>query len=161
DRYQERKRPDEMRRQAPQPLTFPQRPPHQREVEELEVAQTTVHQLRRTRGGAGAEVAAIEERHAESAHGEVPSDARPRHTAADDDDVELGVEERLRTRHHQIKSRMDGSTRSGAISATRGSSARVTPDSTSTVPRPRRLPMTMSVSMRSPTITASRAGTPR
>ena len=41
----------------------------------------------------------------------------------------------------------------------RGSSARVMPESTSTVARPPRLPMTMSVSIRSPTMTASAAGT--
>ena len=42
----------------------------------------------------------------------------------------------------------------------RGSSGRVTPLRTSTVAKPPRFPIMMSVSMRSPTITDSDAGTP-
>src|SRR5207244_10994601 len=97
----------------------------------------------------------------EAAQGEVAGDAGSRDPAADDDDVVVGVDQRPGSRHHVINSRTDGSTTSGPISAMRGSPARVMPDSTSTVVRPWRRPIAMSVSSRSPTITQSSALTPR
>jgi len=39
--------------------------------------------------------------HREAPHGEVARDARARDAAADDDDVEVGVDERLGTRRHR------------------------------------------------------------
>src|SRR5262249_11403319 len=160
DRDQERQRLDQVRRQPAERLALAQRFADECEVEQLEIAQTAVDQFRGFRGGAGAEVALLEQRHRDAAQREVARRSRACDAAPDDDDVVVGIGQRCRARHGSINSPIDRPTASGATSAIRGSSARVMPDRTSTVARPPRLPMTMSVSIRSPTMTASAAGTP-
>src|SRR5688572_1354601 len=131
--------------EALQTLALGERLAHEGEVEELEIPQAAVDELGGERGGGGGEVALVDEGDGEAAQGELARGAGARHSAADDDHVVVGVGQRAGACvRHDINSRKDGSTRSGPISAMRGSSARVIPLSTSTVARPSRLPMTMS-----------------
>src|SRR5262249_21815180 len=160
DRHQERQGLDQMGREPAERLALAERFPDEGEVEQLQVAQAAVDELRGFRGGAGAEVALVEKRDRDAAQREVARRPRAGDAASDDDDVVLGIGQRCRARHGSINSAIDRITASGATSAMRGSSARVMPESTSTVRRPPRLPMTTSVSMRSPTMTASLGGTP-
>ena len=95
-REQERQRLDQMRRQRGQrQLALMQRFADQPELQLLEVAQPAVEHLRAAAGGAGGEVAGLDERHLEPAGGRVQGGARPDHAAADDDDVELFAAEPL------------------------------------------------------------------
>jgi hypothetical protein len=67
------------------------------EVEHLEVAQAAVHQLARAAGGAGREIARLDQTDRESAGRGVEGRAAADHSAADDEDVERG-------RRHRIES---------------------------------------------------------
>src|SRR5262247_1638678 len=158
--HQEGQRTHEVRGEALQGLLLAEGLAHQLEVEELEIAEAAVDELGGLRGGAGGEVALLEESHGGPTEGEIAGHAGAGHAAADHDGVEARRIDSVQA-GHAISSRTDRSTWSGASAAIRGSSARVTPDSTRIVARPRRLPMTISVSTRSPTITDSAAVQPR
>ena len=85
---------DEVRRQAlGEQAPLVERLAHEPEVEALEVAQAAVDELARAAGGAGGEVALLDQRHREPAAGGVERDAAAGDAAADDEDVEqLGAE---------------------------------------------------------------------
>ena len=95
DGHQKGQRAHQVRGQVPQRLALAQRFADEAELEQLEVAQAAVDELRGVRSRAGGEIALVHQGDGESAQGEVARDARSRHAAADDDDVELRVRERL------------------------------------------------------------------
>src|SRR5690606_3577865 len=68
------------------------------EVELFEVAQAAVDQLGRARGGAGREVAGLDEPDVQPSRGGVERDARADHPAADHDHVELARRHRVQRR---------------------------------------------------------------
>ena len=106
DGHQERQRTDQMGRQPRERLPLAQGLPDQPEVEELEVPEPAVDELRRARGRPRGEVDLLDEDAREPALGEVPRDARPGHAAPDDDGVEdLPV---------QTRQPADGAARRGA-----------------------------------------------
>jgi len=71
---------------------------HEGELVVLEIAQAAVDQLRRLAAGAAREVALLDHRDQEPAHGRVAGDARAVDAAADDEEVEGGSRQRLRDR---------------------------------------------------------------
>src|SRR5512146_2162310 len=83
------------------------------EVEELEVAQAAVDQLGGLRGGAGSEVALLEQSDGGPAQHEVAGHPRAGHAAADHHHVEARRIDSVQARH-SISSRIDRSTWSGA-----------------------------------------------
>src|SRR5262249_8250402 len=87
-RREEGQRPDEMGREALERFLLPQGLPYEGEVPELEIAQPAVDQLGRARGGAGGEVALLEERDGRAAERQVARDAGPSHASTNDDGVE-------------------------------------------------------------------------
>src|SRR5262249_5096337 len=158
--HQEGQGTHEVRGEALQGLLLAKGLAHQLEVEELEIAQAAVDELGGLRGGAGGEVALLEERHGRSAEGEIAGYAGAGHAAADHDGVEARGVDSVQA-GHAISSPDDRSRWPGAGGAIRGAWAWVRRESTGMVARPRRLPMTMPVSTRSPTITDSEAAQPR
>ncbi len=93
DREQERNRSDEVRAEsAEQQGPLAQRLVDQGHVELLEVAQSAVDQFAGPAGGAGGEIAGLDERHGQPAGGRVERDPGTGHATADDDDVDhLGL----------------------------------------------------------------------
>ena len=77
-----------MRRQRHEQAPLEQCLTDQPEVEFLQVAQSTVHELRRAARRAGGEVATLDERDAVPARRGVERDSGSGDAAADDDDVE-------------------------------------------------------------------------
>src|SRR5215470_8224496 len=157
--HQEGQRADEMGGETLQDLLLAEGLAHELEVEELEIAQAAVDQLGGLRGGAGGEVSLLEQGDGSAAQGEVARYPGAGHAAADHDGVEARGVDSVQA-GHAISSRTDRRTWSGASAAIRGSSERVTPESTRMVASPSCLPMAMSVSTRSPTITDSWATQP-
>jgi len=94
DRHQEGQRPHEVRRQPPQALALGERLAHEAEVEQLEIAQAAVDQLRGARGGGGGEIALVDQRDRQASQGQVAGGAGPGHAAAEDDDVVVAVGQR-------------------------------------------------------------------
>ena len=94
DGDEEGQRPHEMRGEATQRLALGERLPHQREIEQLEVAEAAVDELGGPRGRARGVVPLLEERDRDAAEREVAGDARAGHAAADHDDVGPGVLDR-------------------------------------------------------------------
>ena len=89
ERQQEPGGVDEVRREAlRQQSPLVQRLADEAEVEALQVAQAAVDQLAGAAGGAGGEVALLDERHGEAATGGVERDAAARDAAADHEHVE-------------------------------------------------------------------------
>ena len=89
ERQQERRRVDEVRREAlREQAPLVQRLAHEPEVEALQVAQAAVDELAGAAGRAGGEVALLDERDGEATAGGVERDAAARDAAADDEHVE-------------------------------------------------------------------------
>ena len=108
DRHQERQRPHEVGRQPAQRLALAERFAHQREVEQLEIAQAAVDQLRRLGRRGRREVALLDQRRRHAAQGEIARDPGAGHAAADDDHVVLGILERPGTIVHRITHSLEG-----------------------------------------------------
>ena len=85
---------DEVRRKGHHQLALEQRLAHEAEVEVLQVAQASVHELARAAGGPRGKIRALEQSHAVAARGGVQRHSRPRDTAADDHYVELLLRQR-------------------------------------------------------------------
>ena len=160
DGDEEGQRAHEVRREALEGLLLAEGLADELEVEELEVAQAAVDELGRFRRRARGEVALLEEGDGGAPQSEVARHPRAGHAAADHDGVEARSVDSVES-GHAISSRTDRSTWSGASAAIRGSSGGVTPDRTRMVASPHRLPIIMSVSTRSPTMTDSAAAQPR
>lgn len=86
-REDERQPLHQVRRVAAEALPLQQRAPHQRQVALLDVAQPAVDHLRRLGGGAGGEVVAFHQRHAQAAGDGVQRGVAAGHAASDDEDV--------------------------------------------------------------------------
>src|SRR5216110_1849345 len=94
ERQEEREGKHEVRRDTQEDLALAHVAAHQREVEELEVAEPAVDQPRRPGCGAGAEVRLFDEGNLEPAKGGVARDARPDDPAADDKKIDGAAAER-------------------------------------------------------------------
>jgi len=89
-RHQEGERPDHLGGEPGQRLPLTQGLADELEVEPLEVPEAPVDELGRPRGGPRREVRLLDEDRREPAQAEVSRDARPRHTAPDDDGIDDG-----------------------------------------------------------------------
>ena len=89
DRDVHRDRLDEVRSQAQQHLALAQRLAHQRDLVVLEVAQTAVDQARGPARGSAADVALVDQEHAQAAKRDVAGDAGAVDARADDREVPL------------------------------------------------------------------------
>ena len=100
DRHQKGQRPDQVRRQPAERLAFAERLADQPEVEQLEIPETAVNELRRLRRCRRGEVGLLDERHRDATQGQIACDAGAGHATSDDDDVVVGVLERPGTAIH-------------------------------------------------------------
>src|SRR4051812_14055085 len=82
------KRFNEMGSEPPQQIALAARLSHEAELPLLEVAETTMYELRGLTGGARREVVALDQAHGGAAAGCVECDPGPRDPAADHKDVE-------------------------------------------------------------------------
>src|SRR5207249_7528659 len=80
--------PDELGRQPGEGLPLAERLPDQLEIEQLEVAEAPMDELRRPGGRARGEVGLLDEDGGEPARREVARHPRPRHAAPDDQRVD-------------------------------------------------------------------------
>src|SRR5438552_1421387 len=79
-----------MRPRPQQHIAFMQRFPHEAESVLFKITQTTVNELGRCRGRAGAEIALFDQQHLEATAGSIARDADPVDTAADHGEIEIG-----------------------------------------------------------------------
>ncbi len=98
----EAQRPDQVRRIAQQPATFVQGFVDQVEVAVFQVAQAAVDELGRETAGAGGEVALVDQSDAQAAQHGVQRDAGAGDAAAEDEQIERSVRERLRHPSHTL-----------------------------------------------------------
>src|SRR5512143_1569358 len=88
ERQQKTHRAHEVRLAAQQALALAQRFPHQRQLAMLQVAQTAVNDSSGSAGGAGSEVALLDQERTAAAGGALARDRHAVDSAADDGDIE-------------------------------------------------------------------------